>query len=198
MSKQHKEQVVKNLRRIWNVRKKEMSITQVEAAKKLNWTQGALSQYLNAITEMSPQTIIKIANFLDVSPQEIDPCIDDALPNIESRTVEYEICNNSYKELSDQQVFWDTKIEDFCIRACENIYVEVDGGLSQSWQMLKGMLFVCIDVAKKAYAPRMSTNMLYYLVIQKGKNEFEIFSEKRLPPTGKLEKCFLITDLAMY
>lgn len=198
MNKKHKELVVKNLRRIWDVRKKEMSITQVEAAKKLNWTQGALSQYLNAITEMSPQTIIKLANFLDVTPQEIDPCIDDALPNIDSRTVEYEICNGKFRKLSDRQVSWDTKIEDFGISTCEDVYVTVDGGLSQPWQMAKGMLFVCIDVAKKAYVPRMSSNELYYLVVQKSKNEFEVFSEKRLPPANKLEKCFLITDFAMY
>ena len=111
MSTKNQEQIVKNLQRIWNVRKKEMEITQVEAAKKLDWTQGAFSQYLNAITEMSPQTVIKIANFLDVNPQEIDPNIDSALPNVESKTVRFSLGNPNLELTA--KVNWDTKVNDF-------------------------------------------------------------------------------------
>ena len=62
-----------NLRKIWDSRKSEIGITQTEAAKKLGWTQGALAQYLNNITELNPPAVIKLANFLGVDPQEIDP-----------------------------------------------------------------------------------------------------------------------------
>ena len=43
-------EIARNLKRIWNIRKKEMRVTQALAATQLNWTQGALSQYLNGIT----------------------------------------------------------------------------------------------------------------------------------------------------
>ena len=62
-----------NLRAIWNLKKSEIGITQTEAAKQLGWTQGALAQYLNNITELNPPAVIKLANFLGVDPREIDP-----------------------------------------------------------------------------------------------------------------------------
>ena len=62
-----------NLRAIWDLKKSEIGITQTEAAKQLGWTQGALAQYLNNITELNPPAVIKLANFLGVDPREIDP-----------------------------------------------------------------------------------------------------------------------------
>ena len=65
-----------NLRAIWDLKKSEIGITQTEAAKQLGWTQGALAQYLNNITELNPPAVIKLANFLGVDPREIDPAIN--------------------------------------------------------------------------------------------------------------------------
>jgi transcriptional regulator with XRE-family HTH domain len=64
------------LRKIWDLRKSEIGITQTEAAKKLGWTQGALAQYLNNITELNPPAVTKLSNFLGVDPREIDPTAD--------------------------------------------------------------------------------------------------------------------------
>ena len=64
---------VRNLRKIWNDKKHQFEITQVAAAKKLGWTQGAFSQYLNNITELHTDAVAKLANFLEVDPHEIDP-----------------------------------------------------------------------------------------------------------------------------
>ena len=198
MSTKNQEQIVKNLQRIWNVRKKEMEITQVEAAKKLNWTQGAFSQYLNAITEMSPQTVIKIANFLDVTPQEIDPNIDSALPNVESKEVRFNIDSPNLEFC--KTVNWDTKVNDFCVKITEDCFITVDNGLRQAWQMFQGMLLVCVDMlnGKKEYVPRMSSNTVFYLVQEKGSSEFALFTEPRVPANSKLDKKFLVTDMWMY
>lgn len=75
-------QPVKNLRKIWDKKKVEMRFTQVEAAKELGWSQGAISHYLNNITELRAQAVIKLANFLDVDPREIDPDIEENLPSV--------------------------------------------------------------------------------------------------------------------
>lgn len=64
---------VKNLRRIWEEKKQKFDTNQTDAAKKLGWSQGAFSQYLNNITELHVDAIIKFANFLEVDPYEIDP-----------------------------------------------------------------------------------------------------------------------------
>jgi transcriptional regulator with XRE-family HTH domain len=69
------EVVLKNLKRIWNQRKRELGLTQVSAAKDLGWTQGALSQYLNNLTELRPSATIKLANYLSVPASDIDPNI---------------------------------------------------------------------------------------------------------------------------
>ena len=66
-----------------------MRFTQVEVAKELGWSQGAISHYLNNITELRAQAIIKLANFLDVDPREIDPDIEQNLPSIVKQTVSY-------------------------------------------------------------------------------------------------------------
>ena len=199
MSINNQELIVKNLQRIWNVRKKEMEITQVEAAKKLNWTQGAFSQYLNAITEMSPQTVIKIANFLDVSPQELDPNIDNALPNVKSKKVRFSL-NNPDLEVLDSTTSYDTRLNEFCVKVSECIWVEVDNGLGHAWQLFKGTLLLCVDMLKKetAYLPRSTSNQVFYLVQEKGSSEFTIFTEPRVPANSKLDKKFIITNIWMY
>ena len=47
------------------------------------------SQILSIIKELSPQTIIKLANFFGVDPTEIDPNISDSLPNIKQLEVRF-------------------------------------------------------------------------------------------------------------
>ena len=73
---------VQNLRRIWESKKTEMQFNQVEAAKELGWSQGAISHYLNDITEMGPAAVVKLANFLNVDPTEIDPAVIAKLPSV--------------------------------------------------------------------------------------------------------------------
>ena len=72
-TKKYSSVAANNLRAIWDIKKSEIGITQTEAAKKLGWTQGALAQYLNNITELNAPAVVKLANFLGVDPREIDP-----------------------------------------------------------------------------------------------------------------------------
>ena len=67
-----KKTVVENLQKLWQKKKDAFEYTQVQAAKELGWTQGAFSQYLNNLTELNDAAIIKLANFLDVDPNQID------------------------------------------------------------------------------------------------------------------------------
>lgn len=90
MSREDLPQSVKNLRRIWDAKKVEMRFTQVEAAKTLGWSQGAISHYLNNITKLQAPAIIKLANFLDVDPREIDPSIEAQLPSVERREISFD------------------------------------------------------------------------------------------------------------
>jgi transcriptional regulator with XRE-family HTH domain len=82
-------QAVINLRKIWQQKKIEMQFTQVEAAKDMDWTQSAISHYLNHITELNPAAIVKFANFLDVDPLEIDPEVEHNLPFVSRLPLAY-------------------------------------------------------------------------------------------------------------
>ena len=66
-----------------------MQFTQIEAAKNLDWSQGAISQYLSNITELGPGAVVKFANFLDVDPTEIDPEVEHKLPHIHRINLAY-------------------------------------------------------------------------------------------------------------
>jgi len=78
-----------NLRRIWNKKKSEMQFTQVTAAKDLEWTQGAISHYLNNVVPLGPAAVVKFANFLGVDPVEIDPDYVNHLPNVAEHAIRF-------------------------------------------------------------------------------------------------------------
>ena len=77
----------RNLRRIWQEKKGSLKLTQVEAAKKLGWSQGAFSQYLNNYTELNTDAVTKLANLLGVAPDEIDPKFGKKLPKYSKVTL---------------------------------------------------------------------------------------------------------------
>ena len=191
-------EIARNLKRIWNIRKKEMRVTQALAATQLKWTQGALSQYLNGITAMSSQTVVKLANYLDVHPTEIDPNIIESLPSVATKEVRYSTSDPNL--ILNESIVWPEESCKFFIRVDKEYLIEVDEGAARPWQAFEGMLFKCIDVLENiSYKQtRMSTNRPHYLVQKKGADEFVIFSEGCAPPDDALEKKFLILDLSVY
>ena len=89
---------VQNLRKIWNLKKNEIHFTQVEASKQLAWSQGAISHYLNNITELGPAAVIKFANFLNVDPTDIDPDVSDNLSHYKSYEIRADLETNPKDE----------------------------------------------------------------------------------------------------
>jgi transcriptional regulator with XRE-family HTH domain len=191
-------EIARNLKRIWNIRKKEMKVTQALAATQLKWTQGALSQYLNGITAMSSQTVVKLANYLDVHPTEIDPNIIESLPSVATKEVRYS--TNDPNLILNESIVWPEESCKFFIRVDKEYLIEVDDGAGRPWQVFEGMFFKCIDVLNgSSYKQtRMSTNRPYYLVQKKGADEFVIFSEGFLPSDDRLDKKFLLLDLSVF
>ena len=191
-------EIAGNLKRIWNIRKKEMRVTQALAATQLKWTQGALSQYLNGITAMSSQTVVKLANYLDVHPTEIDPNIIESLPSVATKEVRYSTSEPNL--ILNESIVWPEESCKFFIRVDKEYLIEVDDGAGRPWQAFEGMFFKCIDVLNDiSYKQtRMSTNKPFYLVQKIGADEFVIFSEGSAPPNDKLAKKFLILDLSVF
>jgi len=107
----------RNLRRIWEVKKGVRGFIQVDAAAELGWTQSGLSHYLNGITEINAPAAIKLANFLNVDPIEIDPNIESSLPNVRKVSISYTSDNASNKQFKTMYIRDDI----------ESFYVEIVG-----------------------------------------------------------------------
>ena len=176
---------VSNLRRLWEIKRVEMNITQVEAAKRLDWTQGAFSQNLNNITELSPQTIIKLANFFGVDPSEIDPKISDSLPNIKQLEVRFNFEDSSTR-LKHITAPYSSKAPQFAVAVT-----------SANAIFPKGSLITVTDVAD-FYSPRASSNPLIYLLRVKGQKEFLMAYEADLPPKKDILATYLVMAVAVY
>ena len=188
---------VENFKRIWDIRKREMDITQVEAAEKLNWTQGAFSQYLNAITEMSPQTIIKLANFLDVDPLEIDPDIDKSLPDITTYPITHNLSNPNIE--TNQTITYHNIMNLQFITVDKEIELVKDGGFSQPAKYPAGVQIGYINMFDSpSYAPKMTTSPNYYLIQKKNAKVFETCDQEHLPSDEKLIKKFLIIEVVIH
>lgn len=64
----------RNLKRIWDAKKKLLGLTQDAAAELLGFTtQGAVQKYLSGSSPLNVKTILGFAHILGVSPTDIDP-----------------------------------------------------------------------------------------------------------------------------
>lgn len=64
----------RRLKNIWEKKKKDLHLTQEEAAHRCGWnTQAAFYQYLNGIIPLNVEALVKISKVLQVDPSEIYP-----------------------------------------------------------------------------------------------------------------------------
>jgi transcriptional regulator with XRE-family HTH domain len=164
---------VTNLRKLWN-KKIKPQYTQIEAAKKLGWTQGAISQYLNNITEMNPAAIIKLANFMEVDPHEIDPSITEHLPNTKTITVRHRLDNMS-KRLK-QKIHYR--------KATNSFYVE---HLADD-NMWPGAVFEVCEADE-------FTDAAHFVVVKKGEKTGWIYPHHSLPPEKHIKTKLAIISV---
>ena len=176
---------VQNLRKIWNHKKVEMQFTQIEAAITLGWTQGAISQYLNNLSDLGPVAIIKFANFLGVDPVEIDPSITGFLPNIRTRVIKYDWSNltspmnEKFYDKNPESAFW----------------VRVDGeawtDLTEDQKRAVGGAPWHIRVCPIEDFP----NARLFLVQLKGLNEAKLYRAEALPEVSSINAKYSILEL---
>ncbi|MGB4334561.1 MAG: XRE family transcriptional regulator [Chromatiaceae bacterium] len=68
--------ISRNLARVWNMRKRDLDLTQEKAADELGFkSQSAISQYLNGYIPLNTDAVLSFARLLRVAPEEIDPNI---------------------------------------------------------------------------------------------------------------------------
>ena len=176
---------VQNLRNIWNKKKVEMQFTQVEAAQILGWSQGAISHYLNNITELGPAAVVKFANFLSVDPLDIDPSVEGFLPNIRTRLIKYDASNLS---TPINKKFYDKNPESaFWVRIEGETWTDLTGDQEKSIGGAPWHIRVC--------PVKDFPNARLFLVQLKGKKEAKLFRMQALPEAENIRKKYSILEL---
>ena len=167
-----------------------MRVTQALAATQLNWTQGALSQYLNGITAMSSQTVVKLANYLDVHPTEIDPNIIESLPSVATKEVRYSTSDPNL--ILNESIVWPEESCKFFVRVDKEYLIEVDEGAARPWQAFEGMLFKCIDVLENILTNKLVCQPIGLIIWFKKKVQMNLLYFQRAvrPPMTHLKKSF--------
>tara|TARA_X000001036_G_C20683682_1_gene806776 strand:+ start:464 stop:1054 length:591 start_codon:yes stop_codon:yes gene_type:complete len=186
---------VKNLRRIWNEKKNDMSLNQTSAAKGLGWTQGAFSQYLNNITELGPRAIIKIANFLEVDPREIDPLLQTVMPNMRLVPVRSSVSrkphvNSVYLDMEKRNAY------QFAVVVDKAISIKLSHG---PLALPIGTILMCFSEKETTQEDINSMTVTalpaLYTAYRKNAAEWELFEKDTLPPKKDLEEFYRISSI---
>ena len=185
------ETIVKNLKAIWLNRSQELGLSQKEAAAQLNWTEGALSQYLNGRTALKPESIIKLANFLEVSPIAIAPKMIDHIPHYHSGSVKYYSSSTSEQPKS-RSTFVKVKIDPSICSMSVNQDIPVISETS-IWPVLLGSKTGCYVRMKVAEPREKFTHWM--CATKKDPGQWVVYCTKNRPPKKELSKCYGILQL---
>lgn len=182
-------QIVQNFKRIWSQKQKELQITQVQASKKLGFTQGAFSQYLNGITELNAPAIVKIADFLQIPPTDIDPDILDNLPDIIRYPINFCISNANSKLAGHSYVMM--QIERMLIHLDE--LAPVIGS-----DLVLGPVGAKLVVAEKDTKLLNESFTPVYWVCQSKKDKgFKVYSADAVPSPSALKRKFRLLGIIL-
>jgi transcriptional regulator with XRE-family HTH domain len=180
-------QAVNNLRAIWDKKKVEMQFTQVEAAKELGWSQGAISHYLNNITDLGPAAIIKFANFLTVSPLDIDPNIVQHLPDVQRYEITADTSDLTKRTRKTTYIKESTSSRWVSISE-DTRFLDIDGSIDSGATDF-GLVKVC-NISDAPNAP-------YLLIVRKGEKCAHIYPKTIAPPEKDIKNKLAITQFLL-
>ena len=169
--------VLQNLKRVWEQKKRERGITQITAAKELGWTQGALSQYLNDLTELSPAAIIKLANYLEVSAETIDPSLKNSMPRYTSLKVRHRNLESSV--VRDVSSWFHSAVGDPDMFV---IYMDQDVSLKTNDRLLyKNTRMLCTETKHQQQKLQPDNPVTTYSVLTQTKKSQRLLELDRVP-----------------
>ena len=177
-------QAINNLRAIWEQKKIEMQFTQVEAAKELGWSQGAISHYLNNITALGPSAVIKFANFLGVDPLDIDPEVKGFLPNVRTRIIRYD-CDNLSRTINIKLYDRNPK-SSFWVKTHPRAFKQLVESID------KTVLPINTDWHTNVCPAKDYPDAGAFLIQLKGEKRGFVYLKDDLPPANQIAKKFAV------
>lgn len=201
-----------NLRKVWERKSKEYNLNQKEAADLLGWSRGALCQYLNGHTKINVEALIKLANFFDVDPAELDPNIVHFLPNTWKIPVKYATSNAKLKRSNRKPTTPGvvTNPTDSTDKAIKHVTFDAQGALKQkvvgieidapiSWGVGKNKntitsgTILCVEKNTSTSA----SDQDLWLVQLKNEDTFKVMDTTQLPRLKDMEKSWIIISFLM-
>lgn len=166
-----------NLNREWKIFQDQTGYSQVDASKELGWSDSFFGSLLRGTHPLSLDNLIKVANFLNVSPSKIDP-------NYERPRVDfYEISGTTSGKTPPApfRYFHPGKIQFWCDKP---VPIYSDSRLTQAHRLVQwsaGVTLFCIDedVPLRVDDNFLTNNIPYWLVIRPGKNAVSIHNTKK-------------------
>jgi len=180
---------VKNLRKIWEIKKVEMQFTQVKAAKELGWSQGAISHYLNNITDLRAPAVIKFANFLGVDPLEIDPDITEWLPHVRTRIVKYDV--QDLTKVVDIKIYDTDPASAFWVKTHPTAFAYLDDYVNESTDFEH---YVDAEWFTKVCPVKDFPKAKAFLIQLKGEKSARVYRGNNLPPANKMSKKYAVLE----
>ena len=191
MKKAHElPQAVNNLRAIWDKKKVEMQFTQIEAAKKLGWSQGAISHYLNNITVLGPAAVVKFANFLGVDPLEIDPDIAEFLPNTQT-VIATVSSSNVNKKINKKIHHVQTKTQLKIIIEEGTLIFRPDQKQPHTFNSRPGEICM-MKVCSEKEAPESS----WWFIQKKNETAGHVYYYTEIPPKAEINKKYAVNFMS--
>lgn len=81
-------QAAKNLKRIWDQKRKELGFTQETAVERIGIGQSTISMYLRGIVPLGIEATLKFAYFLGIDPRDIRPDLPEWVVTLKSEKTE--------------------------------------------------------------------------------------------------------------
>lgn len=175
-----------NLKKVWNEKKRILDITQQTAAEQLGITQGAFSQYLNGHCPLNEKATMKIAKFLGVHPEVIDPNFRENVNIIKRYQWKAVVAHTS----SDSKTKVDELIESEFDSA--PLYIKVDKSLKifdtkdeLTAVLPKESLLALIDIENPKFPSKRRCKNNIYAVVSKNKKAYSFICDSRPPAYEK-------------
>lgn len=168
---------ISNLNREWKVFQDRRGYSQVEASQKLGWSDSFFGSLLRGTHPLSLDNLIKIADFLDISPTKIDPSYER--PRVDF----YEITGTTSGKPPPAPVryFHPGRLQFWCDKPVPifNDSRLIQGHRAVQWSA--GTTLFCIDedVPLRVDDNFLANNIPYWLVFRPGKDTVSINNTKK-------------------
>jgi len=171
-----------NLKKVWNEKKRILDITQKTAAEQLGITQGAFSQYLNGHCPLNEKATMKIAKFLGVHPEVIDPNFKDNVNIIKRyqwKAVVSHTSSDAHKKVGE---LIESKFDE------QPLYIRIDrvtNIFDPNGELIsilpKEALLALIDIRDPKYPVKRKCKNNIYAIVSKNKKPYSFICDSRPP-----------------